>query len=153
MTARTKQQLYDQFSSGGSAKHSISQIETEFEDLIDTFFGTLTDHASTSTIVGWSSYTEKVIEYKISCNLIFVNFRIAGTSNNSGARFSVPFASGQTGVPLFFCRSVDNGGSAVAAYGKFTDTTTATLYATAASGAWTTSGTKSVYGQFCYVKS
>ena len=44
MTARTKQQLYDAFCSGGSAVNSISQIETEFEDLIDSIglSGTLT---------------------------------------------------------------------------------------------------------------
>lgn len=36
MTARTKQELYDYFSSGGSASKSISQIEQEFEDLIDS---------------------------------------------------------------------------------------------------------------------
>ena len=36
MTARTKQELYDRFSSGGSATNAISQIEQEFEDLIDS---------------------------------------------------------------------------------------------------------------------
>ncbi len=48
MTARTKQQLYDRFSSGGSATNSISQIEQEFEDLIDSIglSGTLTVAAS-----------------------------------------------------------------------------------------------------------
>jgi len=48
MTARTKQELYDRFSSGGSATHNISQIEQEFEDLIDSIgvTGSLTVAAS-----------------------------------------------------------------------------------------------------------
>lgn len=41
MTARTKQELYDRFSSGGSAKKNISQRQQEFEDLIDSI-GTAT---------------------------------------------------------------------------------------------------------------
>ena len=48
MTARTKQDLYDKFSSGGSAKHNISQIEQNYEDLIDSIraVGTITVAAS-----------------------------------------------------------------------------------------------------------
>ena len=44
MTARTNQELYDRFSSGGSAKHNISQIEQNYEDLIDSIraVGTIT---------------------------------------------------------------------------------------------------------------
>ena len=48
MTARSKQRLKDDFCSGGSATHSISQIETEFEDLIDTFFGDWTAYLFTA---------------------------------------------------------------------------------------------------------
>ena len=151
MTARTKQELYDYFCSGGSATNSISQIETEFEDLIDSLFlfGTWTDYSDTSTITGWSSYSEKTIEYKKIGSLVFVNFRLGGTSNATTASFSLPYASGQTGDPLYFCRSTDNGGSAVAAYGLVVSST-ATLKSTSAGGSWTNSGTKAVYGQFFY---
>lgn len=39
MTAKTKTVLKDYFSSSGSDKHSISTIEQEYEDLIDTIGG------------------------------------------------------------------------------------------------------------------
>ena len=150
MTAVSKQTLYDYFCSGGSAKNSISTIEQEFEDLIDSFFlGTWTDYSGVSTIIGWTSYTEKFIEYKKIGSLVYVNFRLSGTSNATTASFSLPYAEGQLGNSFFFCRSTDNGGSPVAAYGQVSSWT-ATLAKTISAGAWTNSGTKSVYGQFFY---
>ena len=116
----------------------------------DIYTVELTDHSALSTIVGWTSYTDKVIEYKKSGNRVFVNFRISGESDDTVVTFTVPFGEGQTGNPLFFCLSQDDGGALVAAFGQFTASTTITLYSTAAAGGWTNSGTKSVYGQFEY---
>ena len=111
-----------------------------------------TDYSGTSTIVGWTSYTEKIIEYKKIGKLVFCNFRIAGESDNVAASFTLPFNEGMAGPPIFWCRSVDDGNAAVAAFGQITGSSPAviTLYSTAASGAWTASGSKSVYGQFWY---
>ena len=112
----------------------------------------LTDYSGTSTIIGWTSYTEKIIEYqKIFGKLMFVNFRISGESDDTVATFTVPFGEGQTGSPLFFCRSVDDGGAGVASHGQFTAASIVTLYSAPSGAAWTNSGTKAVHGQFFYV--
>jgi len=110
------------------------------------------DYSGSSTVGGWSSFAEKVIEFKRIGKIGFVNFRIAGTSNTNQATFTVPFSEGQTGNPIFFCRSTDNSGAAVASYGQFTSSTLVALYPApnAAVTGWTASGTKAVYGQFFY---
>lgn len=131
--------------------NKIGVGNANLDDIDDGDIATIpwTDHSSDSTIVGWSSYTEGVIEYKKIGKLVYVNFRIGGTSDDVATTFTVPFSEGQIGNPIFWCRSVDDGGSAVAAYGQL-DGSIVTLLPNATSGAWTASGTKSVHGQFWY---
>lgn len=67
-----------------SKKIKIGQIEeTEWVDI-----------SATSTIVGFSAFTTKVIRYKlIDSNLIQVKGHLSGTSNSALLNFTIPFTS------------------------------------------------------------
>ena len=113
-----------------------------------------TPYHDTSTIVGWTSYTTKEIYYtKIFGKLVFVNFSLRGTSDDTTISFTLPFAKEGDSSALIFKpgRARDNSGwlngtaigqisGADAAF--FTDEGFAT---------WTASNEKAVYGQFFYV--
>ena len=108
-----------------------------------------TDYSGTSTITGWTSYTEKVIDYlKIFGKLVFVHFRIAGESDSVATSFTVPFNEGHTGNPTNTCLTEDDGTRAIGFISI--NTGLATIYPTAATGAWTNTGDKEIYGQFWY---
>ena len=48
------------------------------------------DYSAISSVVGWSSFTSKVIWYKIIGDLMVVDFYIQGTSNANNASFTIP---------------------------------------------------------------
>ena len=107
-----------------------------------------TDYSGTSTIVGWTSYTQKIIEYKKIGKLVFVNFWLAGESDNVATTFTVPFNEGHSQNPVNTCLTEDDGTRAI---GFVTvNTALAAIYPTAATGAWTNTGDKEIYGQFWY---
>jgi hypothetical protein len=109
-----------------------------------------TDYSDDSTLVGWASFTEKIIEYKKVGKLVFVNFRITGTSNNMVTTFTVPYPEGQTGNPIFMFRA-HSGSNIDAAYGEFIDASTVKLYATIAGTIWNSAAViKNAHGQFWY---
>ena len=111
------------------------------------------DFSQQSTIVGWSSYTQKTIRYKVIGNIVYVSFNILGTSNSTSTNFSLPIQTKSIG--LSYCYGVDNN---VAQIGLISQTTTpsnvfnAQRYTTinAISSSWTASGTKQINGQFFY---
>lgn len=148
MTAVTKQTLYDYFCSGGSATNSISTIESELEDLIDTFFGTLTDYSDDSTIVGWSAYTTQKISYLLKGDLLFVQYNLAGTSNSIFSSFTLPKASGVGFTSTAVGLAGDNGGTKVAGLiSVVNESSICTLGKDVAGSSWTNSGTKTVQGE------
>lgn len=110
------------------------------------------DYSGVSTIEGWSSFTTKEIQYRyLNLNTVLVNFTLIGTSNSTGASFTLPSTclnnvSNSSGI------SGDNGvlaatpGVIVCLAG-----TNEVLLSSDASGSnWTASGTKSIAGQFIY---
>ncbi len=113
-----------------------------------------TDYSGTSTLVGWTSYTTKVIEYKKIGKLVFVHYNIVGTSdpgaNGIYARFSLPYNEGVGGIPYHVSFIMNNG---VRAFG-WCYMSGATCYftksATAATNGWSQSGQKRLFGQFFY---
>ena len=109
-----------------------------------------TDYSGISNIIGWTSYTEKTLEYKRVGNLVFVHFRITGESDLVTASFTLPFTDASIQNPinpiLTWNDSVRQIGYAVVVG------TSALLVPNAAgsSGTWVNSGTKLVMGQFWY---
>ena len=149
MTAVSKQTLYDYFCSGGSASNSISTLEQELEDLIDTFYGTWTDYSSTSTIVGWSSYTTKQLNYKKDGTRVYVQFWLDGTSDSNAVNFTLPYTANTANYSQIV-RIMDNGTYATGCITLGASSSTVSAYPAATGGTWTTSGNKRVLGEFWY---
>jgi len=112
-----------------------------------------TDYSATSTIVGWSSFTVKIIRYKKVGKLVFVAYRIVGTSDSTYASFTLPYTNSAEGVgTITTVYGLDNG-TALTSPGVCIlspSGSTVTLYKTWAAGGWTNSGTKNANGQFWF---
>lgn len=110
------------------------------------------DYSAQSTIVGWSTFTRKNIQYRyLNYNTIFVLYDLAGTSNNTQSTFSLPVIS-KDNVATCIAKLSDNS-VALSTSGLALvelNTNTVLLYSTLASAAWTASGSKSMMGQFIY---
>lgn len=135
-----------------------TQIKTplSFSGIIiptDIYTNEWANYASSSTIVGWASFTNKVIYVERVGKLVFVQFYLNGTSNSTAVSFTLPYAQ-QAGVPF------DQLGGAVQDGGVWQSTaceisfavsaTTVNIYKTFPSVAWTNTGAKTVLGQFWY---
>lgn len=108
-----------------------------------------TDYFASSTITGWTSYTISELFYKKIGRLMFVVYRIHGTSDDTVATFTLPHAS-ETNAFISFSRVEDNGGGLVAGLASIANSSTVNIYSDLAASAWTNSGTKRVQGQFWY---
>lgn len=112
--------------------------------------GTWTDYSATSTIVGWSSYTTKLIYYKDIGKTRFVTYVLAGTSNSTSTTFTVPSASSNTVDTVFASRAMDNSVEGATGLGALLPNSSTVNCYRSALAAWTASGTKVVAGQFTY---
>ena len=109
-----------------------------------------TDYSATSTIVGWSSYTTKLIYYKDIGKTRFVTYVLAGTSNSTSTTFTVPSASSNTVDTVFASRAMDNSVEGATGLGALLPNSSTVNCYRSALAAWTASGTKVVAGQFTY---
>lgn len=109
-----------------------------------------TPYHDTSTIVGWSSYTNKVIEYKKIGKFVFVNFNITGTSDANQVRFSLPYTEGSSSTFTQTCWCVNSGARAIGWLYMTNNVAYFIPTASASSAGWVTSGDKRIAGQFCY---
>ena len=131
---------------------ALSSVRTKLNDVI-TNVNLLdptdwVDYSASSTIVGWSSFTSKIIRYRIIGKQMFVQFSLSGTSNSTSVTFTLPdncvnitgalthFAT-NNGVAVGVCHGTPSGNSNLI-----------TLYASTITASWTSSGTKSTRGQF-----
>ncbi|HMN11821.1 MAG TPA: hypothetical protein PKD55_05795 [Bellilinea sp.] len=115
--------------------------------------GDLVDYSTASTIVGWSSFTEREIYYKRAGSLVYVSYSIAGPSNSTSIKFLLPLAKASLPTVVhMLCQAQDNGGTAVAGLARLSNVEpqTLVLYRTPNGDGWTASGTKLVRGQFWY---
>jgi hypothetical protein len=107
---------------------------------------------SSSTVVGWSSYTQQNIWYKKVGKLVFVKYYLSGTSNATGVTFTLPFACHTNIAAINYSRVQDNGtwasGHTAMASGS-SQVVVRVGHGTSAS-TWTASGPKSCIGEFFY---
>ena len=107
------------------------------------------DYSATSTIVGFSSFTTKVIRYKqISDNVIWVKGVLSGVSNSTVLNFTIPFTSANN-VKNVGVSGVVNNGTTQAGPGFATcnqNTNIVNIFRDFNGTAFTTSGTKT--GEF-----
>lgn len=108
-----------------------------------------------STIVGWASFLAKKIYYKKIGKTVFVQFEIAGTSggtNGAIVTFTLPFSQSVLSGSLTVVSRIMNNGT-YSNSGHFVlnpNSTVLSVYRNSTSSAWTTTGSKRVYGSFRY---
>lgn len=126
----------------------IRSIETQVGG---SYFAHWTDYSTTSTIVGWSVFTTKVIFYTRLGSRIFVQYRLVGTSDSVDTSFTVPYTQ-QAGIRLRVpVLAQDNSGSYAWGMAELPiSSDVVTFYPTLALGAWTAGNTKEIAGEFWY---
>lgn len=131
----------------------IDAIDDRLDDLDTEVDAGPIDYSAISTIVGWSSFTVKLIYYKKVGNLVFVDFNLQGTSNSATTTFTMPYtAISVISFDFALVRSQDNGAALTSPHGVITSgTATVSLGPNSTTFGWTASGTKVVRGQFWYL--
>jgi hypothetical protein len=141
----------------GASKELVSKSVTDAQTALGIVAsapaeGAWTSYGGTSTATGWAAGVGKAIYYKRIGKLVVVEFELSGDSNQTYATFTLPDTVNANGNYSFFMSASDNGGALAAAAGFIQENTNiVSLYANAAKGAWTNSGTKSAKGQFWYI--
>lgn len=109
------------------------------------------DYSATSTIVGWSSFTMKLLVVGRVADLAFVTFDLRGTSNSTAVTFTLPWTLTSLST-ISTCKAINNAG--IPATGMVVSAVsgnTITIYATLGASAWTNTGTKEATGQAFYI--
>ena len=113
-----------------------------------------TTYGGTSTIVGWTSNTSTLINYKKVGNLVFVQFYIDGVSDATNVTFTLPFTQISTnGIELKVAIQVGDNSSPSTTSGLLTlspNSATVSCFLDMAGATWTASNNKRVQGQFWY---
>ncbi len=114
--------------------------------------GSWVDYSATSTIVGWSALTTKLIYYVLIGKVCYVTFYLSGTSNATTATFTLPVTSAGSETLAGGIYIVNNGADSV--NGGFADiaaaTSTVSVYRNNQLLAFTNSGSKLVLGQLFF---
>ena len=103
----------------------------------------LTDYGSTSTVVGWSSFTTKKIHYKRIGNTVWVWFTLSGTSDATTASFTLPYS---VSVGAFTPAVALEGTSQISTAIVGVASSTANIYKELVSSSWANSGPKNLAG-------
>ena len=111
-----------------------------------------TNYAATSTVTGWSSFTDKVINYKVIGNTVFAMFFIAGTSNAVTVSFTLPYSAVATTQFYGALGTTQDNGTTKTTPGQYVlyNNNILNCFSDMAGATWTNSGTKSAVGQFWY---
>lgn len=120
--------------------------------------GAWTDYSASSTIVGWSSFTTKVLRYMVIGKLVFVQYYLQGTSNSTLVTFTLPFGVPSLVVDVPASRVQDNSvikttPGLMEVAGPQASPSQFNFYTDMAGTAWTASGTKQASGEFFFAAS
>jgi len=105
---------------------------------------------ATSTVTGWSAFTTKKIYYKKVGKLVFVKYWIAGTSNQTYARFTLPYSQVNDIKMDNWSRIQNNGTIAHGLIELQANGNLINAYADAAGNVFIASGTKMIQGIFWF---
>jgi len=113
--------------------------------------GVWADYGATSTIVGWSSFTTKQIYIKKIGKTVFVSVYLDGTSNDTVATFTLPYAiSTGSNVNGTMGQGYDNGITLTSPGLFYGVDSTVTVCKTFVAGAWTNVNEKMFILNFWY---
>ena len=73
-----------------SVRSKLNNVITEINLLDPTDW---VDYSVTSTVVGWSSFTTKIIRYRVIGKQVCVQYQLQGTSNSATTTFTLPNTS------------------------------------------------------------
>jgi len=122
--------------------------------IADIYTTDFTDYSASSTIVGWASFSNKIIYYKKIGKLVYVAFYINGTSNATTVSFTLPHAHASAVAGAFMSPIMTmNSGSYSSGPGllQFTGTTAnASQTWNGLWSSWTATGSKAIQGNFWY---
>lgn len=108
------------------------------------------DYSATSTIVGWSSFTTKIIKYRIIGKQLFCIYNFNGTSNSTSVTFTLPNSVVNSNLRAFGL-SVDNAiAIGTSLISQNAGSNVINVYKDSIATSWTSSGSKLAYGQFFY---
>jgi hypothetical protein len=141
----TKQGTLTLTTTGTSGVATLSGGTLNIPKYVD---GDWVDYSATSTIVGWSSFTTKVIKYRVIGKQVFVNFYIEGISNSTSTTFTLPNTALYGSIN--YLRLANNGVISESFFRIISSSSTVTFFTTVVSSTWTASGTKTILGQFFY---
>jgi len=128
-----------------SVRSKLNNVITEINLLDPTDW---VDYSATSTIVGWSSFTTKIIKYRLIGKQLFCIFYLDGTSNSATTTFTLP--NNSLTYNELAGRFVNNG-ALTAGYTRMNiSSNIITLLSSISSTTWTASGNKVITGQFFY---
>jgi hypothetical protein len=116
------------------------------------------DFSEQSTIVGWSSFTTKIIRYKVVGKMVFCYINIVGTSNSATTNFTLPFAASSTYGSVTSYNGgfvgIDNatGYHAYVTMTQSSNVISCGVWTTVSNSTatWTASGNKTIRGHFFY---
>lgn len=111
--------------------------------------GTWVDYTATSTVVGWASFTTKVIRYTIVGKVGIIEFAIQGTSNATTTSLTMPFTNANFTSKVRTCYAANNGTPLTTGGIAWVNSNSATItiYTDwALNQAWTGSGNKHIVG-------
>ena len=108
-----------------------------------------TDYRLDSTVIGWTTYTTKLLFHKKIGKLVFVEFEFGGESNSPTTSFTLEFTSIAGIATQVMIWVADDGTWATCRIYLGPSSNTLICYLGIAGG-WTNSGTKAVVGQFWY---
>lgn len=110
------------------------------------------DHASASTVVGFTSITTKQIRYLVEGKKVTVQYVLSGTSNSTTTSFTLPFAAGASAVlngsSIF--NGLSAGTSMIGVANVPQNSSTVSFFTNTIGTGLSASGTKNVTGQFTY---
>ena len=126
-----------------SVRSKLNNVITEINLLDPTDW---IDYSATSTIVGWSSFTTKVIKYRVIGKQMFILVSLSGTSNSTSTTFTLP-NNNINQVLAAYAYDINNG-TAVNGQISTSVNSNSVLIQQNFLSTWTASGTKSVYSEF-----
>ena len=137
-------------------KGVTSAIQTQLDGKLTS--ASWVDYSATSTIVGWASFTTKIIRYQVIGKTVNVWVYISGVSNSATTSITLNYSASANYTILTYgggLLSLNNGTSGhgytnvpisssnIFTFGYWTTATSSTA-------TWTASGTKSIRGFFSY---
>ena len=107
------------------------------------------DYSATSTITGWSSYTTKLIQYRITGKTMQVMVQLEGTGTGTSVSFTLPNSATAWGKQYFILHTKNNTTQSASVATVAANGSTVTVSNSASTtSSWTNGVGRDVQGQF-----